>query len=130
MRQRCFSYVKRFGGTHLKTYISQKFFDQMVSMKIILVALVMTYTHAQHRNLTELIMRVTGGVGCDENEHFSFHSQNAICCEEDSEDNPNERLAPNVCWEPRMTKINIAGCSCNKGFDLINRGIKQLIVVK
>ena len=78
----------------------------------------MRHTHAQQRNLTKLMMTITGGVGCDENENFSLHPKNAICCEEDLEINPHNRLAPNVCWEPQIARINRPGCMCNKGFDL------------
>ena len=98
----------------------------MISVKLILISLVMRHTYAR-RNLTGLMMTMTGGVGCDENEHFSLHPKNAICCEEDLEINSDKRLAPNVCWEPRIIKSTRPGCMCNKGFDL-NYGEENQLV--
>ena len=103
-------------------------------MKFLLILLVMTHTHAQRMTLTELEMKMTDGIGCEENEHFSLNPSKAICCEDDSSDNPAMRLAPNVCLEPLMTIQKSAPsprCICNKGFDLKSQSkitVKQLIV--
>ena len=78
-------------------------------------------THAQRMTLTDLEMKMTDGIGCAENEHFSLDPRKAICCEDDSSDNPAMQLAPNVCLEPLMKSTRSAPsprCICNKGFDL------------
>ena len=101
----------------------------MISIKIILIALIMTYTQAQYRNLTGLMTNMTRGVVCGENEHVGQYPKNAFCCNEkleDLEDNTYKRLAPNVCWKPRILKnAGRPRCMCNKGFDLKYRGIKN-----
>ena len=93
----------------------------MLSMKFLMILLVMIRTHAQHLSLTELEMRMTDGIGCAENEHFSLDPRKAICCENDPSDNLAMQLAPNVCLEPLMTSHKRSPsprCICNKGFDL------------
>ena len=82
-------------------------------------------------NLNELMMNMTGGIGCAENEHFSFYrySEKAFCCPDDSEDDGILRLAPNVCRErpKRMEKgTPEPSCRCNKGFDLKFRNINTI----
>ena len=95
-------------------------------MQLILIALIITSTHAQQKNLTELMVNMTDGVGCDENEHFGSYPLNAYCCNEDLEDFSIKRLAPNVCWKPRILKnAERPRCMCNKGFDLKYRGIES-----
>ena len=66
-------------------------------MKFLLILLVMTHTHVQRMTLTELEMKMTDGIGCAENEHFSMDPFKAICCEDESSENPAMQLAPNVC---------------------------------
>ena len=91
----------------------------MTSAKLLLMSLVMT--QAQQSNLDKLMMKMTHGMGCAENEHFSFYSKKAYCCLDDSENDPALRLAPNVCLEGPMLgdkRTPIPRCTCNKGFDL------------
>ena len=90
-------------------------------MKFLVILLIMTHTHAQRMTLTELQMKITDGIGCAENEHFSMDPSKAICCEDESSENPAMQLAPNVCLEPLMMSHKIVPsprCICNKGFDL------------
>ena len=80
------------------------------------------------RNLTELMMDMTDGVGCAENEHFSLSPQNAFCCEMDRRDlrvkyAKVKKLssAPNVCKSGPNSgnKMSpIPGCMCNEGLEL------------
>ena len=81
----------------------------MLSMKFLMISLVMIRTHAQRLSLTEFEMKMTNGIGCAENEHFSLDPRKAICCEDNPSDNPAMQLAPNVCLEPLafVTKASI-----------------------
>ena len=78
-------------------------------------------TQAQQSDLDKLMMKMTHGMGCAENEHFSFYSRKAYCCLDDSENDPALRLAPNVCLEEPIhadKRTPSPRCSCKKGFDL------------
>ena len=83
------------------------------------------------RNLTQLMMDMTDGVGCAENEHFSSTPEKAFCCEIDQRDRcvkytkvKKMPSAPNVCitgttFSNKMAPI--PGCMCNEGLDLNDR---------
>lgn len=77
------------------------------------------------RNLTQLMMDMTNGVGCAENEHFSLSPQNAFCCEMDRRDLRDKYakvkklpLSKNVCIPGPKSGNKMApipGCMCNEG---------------
>ena len=103
-------------------------------MKLILMSLVIT--QAEHYNMTELMMKMTNGTGCAENEHFSFDSSYSICCHDDSEDDPmtrfDLRVAPNVCLKSMLTdrRRPRPSCRCDKVFDLKNMIYLRYLDVK
>ena len=83
------------------------------------------------QNLTELMMDMTNGVGCGENEHFSRYKRDVFCCQDESvirrelegasDYSKVRRLAPNVCsYGPKKTDKGAPTprCICNEGLDL------------
>ena len=111
----------------------------MQVVKLILVSQVMADTYQLSCNSygtclndTQLMMEVTFGQGCAENESFVDITQYAICCgPNDGLDDPTAlpRFATNVCLSRPSVgwkKLPGPGCACNKGKDL-RYEIKKII---
>ena len=103
----------------------------MQAVKLILITQVMANTYQLSCNSygtclndTELMMKVTFGQGCTDNESFVDITQYAICCGPNNGlDGPSTppRLATNVCLSRPFVGGKMLpgpGCACNKGKDL------------
>ena len=94
-----------------------------LAAKLILISQVMSHTCDSYGiclNDTQLMMKMTHGFGCAENESFLEYPRYAICCEGNYP--KGQQLAPNVCLHRPSTgnKILVGpGCACNTGGDLI-----------
>ena len=106
----------------------------MQVVKLIFVSQIMANTYQLSCNSygtclndTQLMMKVTFGQGCAENESFVDITQYAICCgPNDGLDDPSTlpRFDTNVCLSRPSVgwkKLPGPGCACNKGKDLRNK---------